>query len=320
MFDKANEILGFNITDLMFNGTDEDLRQTKVTQPAIFLHSVILAKTMGDDFNPDMVAGHSLGEFSALVAAGAMAEERYAEDIRTRMPEFKNLLETFFEKVECVDADAYTPELSALYDVTIFDALPPSQLSFEDGLRLVSARAQAMQKACEKTPSTMAAVLALPDARVEELCASVTEGVVVPANYNCPGQIVISGSIEGVDAACAKMLEAGAKRALKLKVGGAFHSPLMEPARAELADAIAHTDFHAPKCPVYQNVNAEPQTDPETIKKNLIAQLTAPVRWTQTIQNMIAAGADTFVEVGPGAVLQGLVKKISSEVATSGIQ
>ena len=264
MFDKANEILGFNITDLMFNGTDEDLRQTKVTQPAIFLYSVILAKTMGDDFNPDMVAGHSLGEFSALVAAGA--------------------------------------------------------LSFEDGLRLVSARAQAMQKACEKTPSTMAAVLALPDARVEELCASVTEGVVVPANYNCPGQIVISGSIEGVDAACAKMLEAGAKRALKLKVGGAFHSPLMEPARAELADAIAHTDFHAPKCPVYQNVNAEPQTDPETIKKNLIAQLTAPVRWTQTIQNMIAAGADTFVEVGPGAVLQGLVKKISSEVATSGIQ
>ena len=264
MFDKANEILGFNITDLMFNGTDEDLRQTKVTQPAIFLHSVILAKTMGDDFNPDMVAGHSLGEFSALVAAGA--------------------------------------------------------LSFEDGLRLVSARAQAMQKACEKTPSTMAAVLALPDAKVEELCASVTEGVVVPANYNCPGQIVISGSIEGVDAACAKMLEAGAKRALKLKVGGAFHSPLMEPARAELADAIAHTDFHAPKCPGYQNVNAEPQTDPETIKKNLIAQLTAPVRWTQTIQNMIAAGADTFVEVGPGAVLQGLVKKISSEVATSGIQ
>lgn len=264
MFDKANEILGFNITDLMFNGTDEDLRQTKVTQPAIFLHSVILAKTMGDDFNPDMVAGHSLGEFSALVVAGA--------------------------------------------------------LSFEDGLRLVSARAQAMQKACEKTPSTMAAVLALPDAKVEELCASVTEGVVVPANYNCPGQIVISGSIEGVDAACAKMLEAGAKRALKLKVGGAFHSPLMEPARAELADAIAHTDFHAPKCPVYQNVNAEPQTDPETIKKNLIAQLTAPVRWTQTIQNMITAGADTFVEVGPGAVLQGLVKKISSEVATSGIQ
>ena len=260
MFDKANEILGFNITDLMFNGTDEDLRQTKVTQPAIFLHSVILAKTMGDDFNPDMVAGHSLGEFSALVAAGA--------------------------------------------------------LSFEDGLRLVSARAQAMQKACEKTPSTMAAVLALPDAKVEELCASVTEGVVVPANYNCPGQIVISGSIEGVDAACAKMLEAGAKRALKLKVGGAFHSPLMEPARAELADAIAHTDFHAPKCPVYQNVNAEPQTDPETIKKNLIAQLTAPVRWTQTIQNMIAAGADTFLELGPGRTLCGLIAKTDASVRT----
>ena len=260
MFDKANEILGFNITDLMFNGTDEDLRQTKVTQPAIFLHSVILAKTMGDDFNPDMVAGHSLGEFSALVAAGA--------------------------------------------------------LSFEDGLRLVSARAQAMQKACEKTPSTMAAVLALPDAKVEELCASVTEGVVVPANYNCPGQIVISGSIEGVDAACAKMLEAGAKRALKLKVGGAFHSPLMEPARAELADAIAHTDFHAPKCPVYQNVNAEPQTDPETIKKNLIAQLTAPVRWTQTVQNMIAAGADTFLELGPGRTLCGLIAKTDASVRT----
>ena len=264
LFEKANDILGYRITDIMFEGTDEDLRQTKVTQPAVFLHSVISALCMGDDFKPEMTAGHSLGEFSALVAAGA--------------------------------------------------------LSFEDGLKLVYARAMAMQKACEKTPSTMAAVLALPDAKVEELCASVTEGVVVPANYNCPGQIVISGSIEGVDAACAKMLEAGAKRALKLKVGGAFHSPLMEPARAELADAIAHTDFHAPKCPVYQNVNAEPQTDPETIKKNLIAQLTAPVRWTQTIQNMIAAGADTFVEVGPGAVLQGLVKKISSEVATSGIQ
>ncbi len=264
MFDKANEILGFNITDLMFNGTDEDLRQTKVTQPAIFLHSVILAKTMGADFNPDMVAGHSLGEFSALVAAGA--------------------------------------------------------LSFEDGLRLVSARAQAMQKACEMTPSTMAAVLALPDAKVEEICAEVTEGVVVPANYNCPGQIVISGSLEGVDAACTKLLAAGAKRALKLKVGGAFHSPVMEPARAELADAIAHTDFHAPQCPVYQNVNAEPQTDPEVIKANLIAQLTAPVRWTQSVQNMVAAGADTFVEVGPGAVLQGLVKKIAGDVQTSGVQ
>ncbi len=264
MFDKANEILGFNITDLMFNGTDEDLRQTKVTQPAIFLHSVILAKTMGADFNPDMVAGHSLGEFSALVAAGA--------------------------------------------------------LSFEDGLRLVSARAQAMQKACEMTPSTMAAVLALPDAKVEEICAEVTEGVVVPANYNCPGQIVISGSIEGIDAACAKLLEAGAKRALKLKVGGAFHSPLMEPARAELADAIANTNFSAPQCPVYQNVNAEPQTDPEVIKANLIAQLTAPVRWTQSVQNMVTSGADSFVEVGPGAVLQGLVKKIAAGVETSGVQ
>lgn len=266
MFDKANEILGFNITDLMFNGTDEDLRQTKVTQPAIFLHSVILAKTMGDAFDPDMVAGHSLGEFSALVAAGA--------------------------------------------------------LSFEDGVRLVSARAQAMQKACEAHPSTMAAIIALPDAKVEEICASVAaEGeVCVAANYNCPGQIVISGSIEGINKACELMKAAGAKRALPLKVGGAFHSPLMEPARAELADAIAHTSFHTPKCPVYQNVNAQPQTDPDEIKKNLIAQLTAPVRWTQSVQNMIAAGADTFIEVGPGAVLQGLVKKISSEVTTSGVQ
>lgn len=264
MFDKANDILGFNITDLMFNGTDEDLRQTKVTQPAIFLHSVILAKTMGADFTPDMVAGHSLGEFSALVAAGA--------------------------------------------------------LSFEDGLRLVSARAMAMQKACEIKPSTMAAVIALPDEKVEEICASVTEGVVVPANYNCPGQLVISGSIEGIDAACEKLLAAGAKRALKLKVGGAFHSPLMEPARAELADAIANTAFHTPKCPVYQNVDAKPQTDPEAIKKNLIAQLTAPVRWTQTVQNMVADGAVSFTEVGPGAVLQGLVKKISRDVETAGIQ
>lgn len=264
MFDKANDILGFNITDLMFNGTDEDLRQTKVTQPAIFLHSVILAKTMGADFTPDMVAGHSLGEFSALVAAGA--------------------------------------------------------LSFEDGLRLVSARAMAMQKACEIKPSTMAAVIALPDEKVEEICASVTEGVVVPANYNCPGQLVISGSIEGIDAACEKLLAAGAKRALKLKVGGAFHSPLMEPARAELADAIANTAFHTPKCPVYQNVDAKPQTDPEAIKKNLIAQLTAPVRWTQTVQNMVADGAVSFTEVGPGAVLQGLVKKISKDVETAGIQ
>ena len=264
LFEKANEILGFRITDLMFNGTDEDLRQTKVTQPAIFLHSVILAKTMGNEFCPDMVAGHSLGEFSALVSAGA--------------------------------------------------------LSFEDGVRLVSARAQAMQKACEKTPSTMAAVLALPDEKVEEICASVTEGVVVPANYNCPGQIVISGDEAGIDAACEKMLAAGAKRALKLKVGGAFHSPIMEPARAELAEAIHKTQFFAPKCPVYQNVNAKAETNPETIKENLIAQLTAPVRWTQTVINMIADGATDFTEVGPGSVLQGLVKKINKEVTTQGIQ
>ena len=264
LFEKANEILGFRITDLMFNGTDEDLRQTKVTQPAIFLHSVILAKTMGNKFCPDMVAGHSLGEFSALVSAGA--------------------------------------------------------LSFEDGVRLVSARAQAMQKACEKTPSTMAAVLALPDEKVEEICASVTEGVVVPANYNCPGQIVISGDEAGIDAACEKMLAAGAKRALKLKVGGAFHSPIMEPARAELAEAIHKAQFFAPKCPVYQNVNAKAETNPEKIKENLIAQLTAPVRWTQTVINMIADGATDFTEVGPGSVLQGLVKKINKEVTTQGIQ
>ncbi|WP_455498397.1 ACP S-malonyltransferase [Coprobacter sp.] len=264
LFEKANEILGFRITDLMFNGTDEDLRQTKVTQPAIFLHSVILAKTMGDNFCPDMVAGHSLGEFSALVAAGA--------------------------------------------------------LSFEDGVRLVSARARAMQKACEKTPSTMAAVLALPDEKVEEICASITEGVVVPANYNCPGQIVISGDEPGIDAACEKMLAAGAKRALKLKVGGAFHSPIMEPARAELAEAIHTTQFFTPKCPVYQNVNAEAETNPETIKENLIAQLTAPVRWTQTVINMIGNGATDFTEVGPGNVLQGLVKKINKEVTTQGVQ
>ena len=262
LFEKANEILGFRITDLMFNGTDEDLKQTKVTQPAIFLHSVILANSLTE--TPDMVAGHSLGEFSALVAAKA--------------------------------------------------------LSFEDGVRLVSARAQAMQKACEKTPSTMAAVLALPDEKVEEICASVTEGVVVPANYNCPGQIVISGDEAGIDAACEKMLAAGAKRALKLKVGGAFHSPIMEPARAELAEAIHKTQFFAPKCPVYQNVNAKAETNPETIKENLIAQLTAPVRWTQTVINMIADGATDFTEVGPGSVLQGLVKKINKEVTTQGIQ
>lgn len=264
MFEKANDILGFRITDLMFAGTDEDLRQTKVTQPAIFLHSVILAKTMGDRFQPDMTAGHSLGEFSALVAAGA--------------------------------------------------------LSFEDGLVLVSKRAQAMQKACEATPSTMAAVLALPDEKVEEVCAGITDEVVVPANYNCPGQIVVSGSIPGIDRACEQLLAAGAKRALKLKVGGAFHSPLMEPARAELAEAIYATSFNKPVCPVYQNVNALPQTDPEAIKANLIAQLTAPVRWTQTVVNMIADGADSFTEVGPGAVLQGLVKKVNKEVATEGIQ
>ena len=264
MFEKANEILGFRITDLMFAGTDEDLRQTKVTQPAIFLHSVILAKTLGDQFKPDMVAGHSLGEFSALVAAGA--------------------------------------------------------LSFEDGLVLVSKRALAMQKACEETPSPMAAVLNLPDATVEEICATITDEVVVPANYNCPGQIVISGSVPGIDAACEKMLAAGAKRALKLKVGGAFHSPLMEPARTELAEAIEQTSFNKPVCPVYQNVNAKPQTDPVTIKENLVAQLTAPVRWTQSVENMIADGAVKFTEVGPGAVLQGLVKKVNKEVETEGIQ
>ncbi|HIU55915.1 MAG TPA: ACP S-malonyltransferase [Candidatus Gallibacteroides avistercoris] len=264
LFEQANEILGFRITDLMFAGTDEDLRQTKVTQPAIFLHSVILTKTMGADFCPDMVAGHSLGEFSALVAAGA--------------------------------------------------------LSFEDGVRLVSARAMAMQKACEKEPSTMAAVLGLPDATVEEICQSITNEIVVPANYNCPGQIVISGSIAGIDAACEKMLAAGAKRALKLKVGGAFHSPLMEPARAELAQAIHDTQFSAPSCPVYQNVTAKAETDPETIKTNLVAQLTAPVRWTQSVINMIADGATDFTEVGPGSVLQGLVKKINKEVSTQGIQ
>lgn len=263
MFEKANEILSFRITDLMFEGTDEDLRQTKVTQPAIFLHSVILAKTLGDEFNPDMVAGHSLGEFSALVAAGA--------------------------------------------------------LSFEDGLRLVSARAQAMQKACELKPSTMAAVLALPDEKVEEICESV-DGVVVCANYNCPGQLVISGEIEAIDAACEKALAAGAKRALKLKVGGAFHSPCMEPARAELAEAIEKTEVKAPVCPVYQNVDATPHTDPAEIKANLVAQLTAPVRWTQTVQNMIADGATEFVELGPGKVLQGLVLKINREMVVSGRQ
>ena len=263
MFEKANEILGFRITDLMFAGTDEDLRQTKVTQPAIFLHSVILAKTLGEEFAPEMVAGHSLGEFSALVAAGA--------------------------------------------------------LSFEDGLRLVSARAMAMQKACELKPSTMAAVLALPDEKVEEICAGV-DGVVVCANYNCPGQLVISGEEPAIDAACEQLLAAGAKRALKLKVGGAFHSPCMEPARAELAEAIENTQFNTPVCPVYQNVDALPHTDAAEIKANLVAQLTAPVHWTQSVQNMVADGATEFVEVGPGKVLQGLVAKISRGVAVSGHQ
>ncbi|MDE6136369.1 MAG: ACP S-malonyltransferase, partial [Muribaculaceae bacterium] len=236
---------------------------TKVTQPAIFIHSVLLAKSLGDDFKPDMVAGHSLGEFSALVAAGAM--------------------------------------------------------SFADGLKLVSARAQAMQRACELKPSTMAAVLALPDETVESICAEVP-GVVVCANYNCPGQLVISGEIEAIDAACERLLAAGAKRALKLKVGGAFHSPCMEPARAELAEAIAATEIHTPVCPVFQNVDALPHTDPAEIKANLIAQLTAPVRWTQTVRNMIAAGATEFVELGPGKVLQGLVAKIDRNVAVSGMQ
>ena len=263
MFEKANEILGFRITDLMFAGTDEDLRQTKVTQPAIFLHSVILAKSLGEEFKPDMAAGHSLGEFSALVAAGAMA--------------------------------------------------------FEDGLRLVAARAMAMQKACEQNPSTMAAVLALPDEKVEEICAEIP-GVVVCANYNCPGQIVISGEVPAIDAACEKLLAAGAKRALKLKVGGGFHSPCMEPARAELAEAIAATEISSPISPVYQNVDALPHTDPAEIKANLIAQLTAPVRWTQSVKNMIADGATEFVELGPGKVLQGLVSKIDRSVAVSGHQ
>ncbi len=263
MFEKANEILGFRITDLMFEGTDEDLRQTKVTQPAIFLHSVILAKTMGDEFDPSMVAGHSLGEFSALVAAGA--------------------------------------------------------LSFEDGLRLVSERAQAMQKACELNPSTMAAVLALPDEKVEEICAGI-DGTVVCANYNCPGQLVISGEVEAVDTACEQLKAAGAKRALRLKVGGGFHSPCMEPARAELAEAIEKTEFHTPAVPVYQNVDAAPHTDPAEIKANLVAQLTAPVRWTQSVKNMVADGATEFVEVGPGKVLQGLVAKIAPGTETSGRQ
>ena len=262
MLEKANEILGFRITDIMFEGTAEDLKQTKVTQPAIFLNSVVLAKCL-DDFQPDMVAGHSLGEFSALVAAGAM--------------------------------------------------------DFEEGLKLVSIRAKAMQKACEIQPGTMAAIIALPTATVEALCAE-CEGVVVPANYNCNGQIVISGEKTAVEAACVKMKEAGAKRALVLPVGGAFHSPLMEPARAELAEGIEKAVFSVPVCPVYQNVTARPSTDPAEIKENLLAQLTSPVRWTQSVENMIADGADSFMEVGPGKVLQGLVSKIAtSPVAIDGV-
>jgi [acyl-carrier-protein] S-malonyltransferase len=260
MFEKANEILGFRITDIMFEGTDEELKQTKVTQPAIFLHSVILAKVLGEDFQPDMTAGHSLGEFSALVAAGAM--------------------------------------------------------NFEDGLRLVSARALAMQAACEAEPSTMAAILGLDDNVVEEICESV-DGVVVAANYNCPGQLVISGAVDAINTACEKATEAGARRALVLPVGGAFHSPLMEPARTSLAEAIENTEISTPNCPVYQNVPATGVTDPAEIKSNLIAQLTAPVRWTQTMQNMIADGCEEVVEVGPGKVLQGLFKKVDRKFPTS---
>lgn len=253
LFEKANDILGFRITDIMFSGTDEELKQTKVTQPAIFLHSVILAKSLGDDFKPEMVAGHSLGEFSALVSAGA--------------------------------------------------------LSFEEGLTLVSKRAMAMQKACEAQPSTMAAILGLADDVVESVCAEIPE-VVVAANYNCPGQLVISGSIEGVDKACEMLTTKGAKRALKLNVGGAFHSPLMEPARVELKAAIEAAAFNTPICPVFQNVDAQPYTNSDQIKANLIAQLTAPVRWTQTSENMLKAGATSFTELGPGAVLAGLIKKV----------
>jgi [acyl-carrier-protein] S-malonyltransferase len=262
MFEKANDILGFRITDLMFAGTDEDLRQTKVTQPAIFLHSVILAAKLGEQFQPDMVAGHSLGEFSALVAN--------------------------------------------------------KSLSFEDGLVLVSKRATAMQKACEKEPSTMAAILGLDDNIVEEICKSIEE-IVVPANYNSPGQLVISGSMKGIEIACEMMKAAGARRALPLKVGGAFHSPLMEPARIELAEAINGTNFGNPVCPIYQNATAERVTDPRKIKENLIAQLTAPVLWTQLTRNMIADGATTFIEVGPGNVLQGLIQKIGKDVTVSGV-
>ncbi len=267
MFEKANEILGYRITDIMFEGTDEELKQTKVTQPAVFLHSVILAKVLG--LKPDMTAGHSLGEFSALVVAGA--------------------------------------------------------LSFEDGLKLVYQRATAMQKACEAAPSTMAAIIALPDETVEQICAEVSQpgNVVVGANYNCPGQIVISGNIDAVNTACEKLKAAGAKRALPLKVGGAFHSPLMQPAKDELQQAIEATEFHTPSCPVYQNVDAQAHTDPEEIKQNLIAQLTASVRWTQEVQNMIAAGATEFTECGPGKALQGMIAKIAKgneAVTVTGVQ
>ena len=263
LFEKANEVLGFRITDLMFEGTEDDLKQTKVTQPAVFLHSVILALTMGDEFKPDMVAGHSLGEFSALVAAGA--------------------------------------------------------LPFEQGLKLVEARALAMQKACEAAPSTMAAIIGLPDEKVEEICATI-DGVCVPANYNCPGQVVISGEIAAIEAACEKFKEAGARRALPLKVGGAFHSPLMEPARAELAEAIEAADFSAPRCPIYQDVDAKPHTDPAEIKANLLQQLTAPVRWSHIVANMVADGMTEAEELGPGKVLQGLIGKTSREVVLSGRQ
>ena len=263
LFEKANEVLGFRITDLMFDGTEDDLKQTRVTQPAVFLHSVVLALTMGDEFQPDMVAGHSLGEFSALVAAGA--------------------------------------------------------LPFEQGLKLVEARALAMQKACEAAPSTMAAIIGLDDDKVEEICATIP-GVCVAANYNCPGQVVISGEIAAINAACEKFKEAGARRALPLKVGGAFHSPLMEPARAELAAAIDSADFAAPRCPIYQDVDALPHTDPEHIKANLIKQLTAPVRWSQIMARMVADGMTEAVELGPGKVLQGLIGRTYRDIAVSGVQ
>lgn len=265
LFDKADEVLGFNITDIMFAGTDEQLKETKVTQPAVFLHSVISALCLGDEFKPDMTAGHSLGEFSALVAAGA--------------------------------------------------------LSFEDGLKLVAARANAMQKACEANPGTMAAIIALPDEKIEEICKEVSAegGVVIPANYNCPGQLVISGDTDAINKACEKLKAAGAKRALPLKVGGAFHSPLMQPAKEELQAAIEKTSFSAPKCPVYQNVDGKPHTDPEEIKQNLIAQLTSSVRWTDCVRNMIADGADEFIECGPGKALQGMIGRIDKTMNAHGI-